>query len=251
MPASYARFLTGRHRTVAANRQLGFTLAAVAGAINAGGFLAVKQYTSHVTGLVSSMADHLALGELALVAHAAVAVLAFMLGAMVSAMLVNFARRNRMASEYALPLLLEALLILCFGLMGARLAAFEGLLVPFTLVLLCFVMGLQNAVVSKLSGGSVRTTHLTGTVTDLGMELGKLAYWNRDRDAPRFVRADRDRMAVLGGLLGCYLGGAVVGAYGFKLVGYASTVPIAVLLILLAVVPVVDDIRRAARPRGR
>jgi uncharacterized membrane protein YoaK (UPF0700 family) len=247
MPANYARFLTGRDRSVQANRQLGFALAFVAGGINAGGFLAVRQYTSHVTGMVSSLADNLALGEFALVVDAAVGVLAFLLGAMSCALLVNFARRRRMASEYALPLMLEAVLILLFGLMGARLAAFEGLLVPFTIVLLCFVMGLQNAVVTKLSGGVVRTTHLTGTVTDLGIELGKLLYWNRDREAARFVRADRDRILVLAGLLGAFLAGAVAGAFGFKLAGYVSTVPLAIVLILLAVVPVVDDLRRAAR----
>jgi uncharacterized membrane protein YoaK (UPF0700 family) len=247
MPANYARFLTGRDRSVQANRQLGFALAFVAGGINAGGFLAVRQYTSHVTGMVSSLADNLALGEFALVVDAAVGVFAFLLGAMSCALLVNFARRRRMASEYALPLMLEALLILLFGLMGARLAAFEGLLVPFTIVLLCFVMGLQNAVVTKLSGGVVRTTHLTGTVTDLGIELGKLLYWNRDREAARFVRADRDRILVLAGLLGAFLAGAVAGAFGFKFAGYASTVPLAIVLILLAVVPVVDDLRRAAR----
>jgi uncharacterized membrane protein YoaK (UPF0700 family) len=246
MPIRYARFLTGRHRTLRANRELGVALAFVAGAINAGGFLAVRQYTSHVTGMVSSLADHLALGEFALVARAAVGVLAFLLGAMTCALLVNFARRHRMASEYALPLMLEAALILLFGLMGAQLARFEGLTVPFTIVLLCFVMGLQNAMVTKLSGGVVRTTHLTGTVTDLGIELGKLVYWNRVREAPRFVRADRTRMAVLAGLLGSFLLGAIVGAFGFQLAGYISTVPIALALIALAVVPVVDDLRRAA-----
>jgi uncharacterized membrane protein YoaK (UPF0700 family) len=249
-PANYARFLTGRDRSIQANRQLGFALAFVAGAINAGGFLAVRQYTSHVTGMVSSLADNLALGELGLVVEAAVGVLAFLLGAMTCALLVNFARRRRMASEYALPLMLEAALILLFGLMGARLATFEGLLLPFTIVLLCFVMGLQNALVTKLSGGVVRTTHLTGTVTDLGIELGRLLYWNRDRDAPRFVRADRDRIVVLAGLVAAFLGGAITGAFGFKLAGYVSTVPLAIVLVLLAVVPVVDDLRRAARAHG-
>src|SRR5690606_4735538 len=88
MPIAYARFLVGRERTVAANRQVGLLLAFVAGAINAGGFLAVRQYTSHVTGLVSSMADNLVLGDGALVASALAAVLAFLLGAMCCAVLV-------------------------------------------------------------------------------------------------------------------------------------------------------------------
>lgn len=245
MPTNYARFLVGRQRTVAANRQLGWFLAFVAGAINAGGFLAVQHYTSHVTGMISSVADHVALGQLGLVAQGTVAVLAFLLGAMSSAILVNLARRRAMSSEFALPLLLEAALILCFGLLGARLARFEGLLVPFTLLLLSFIMGLQNAVVTKLSGSVIRTTHMTGIVTDLGVELGKLVYWNTDKLTGQRVLADRDRIKVLGLLLGAFLGGGICGAFGFKLFGYLFTLPIALLLAVLALVPAWDDLRGA------
>ena len=242
MPTNYARFLVGRERTAAANRQLGWFLAFVAGAINAGGFLAVAQYTSHVTGMVSSVADNLALGHLGLVVDGMVAVLSFLLGAMVCAILVSFARRKAMASEYALPLLLEAGLILVFGLLGARLATFEGFLLPFTVILLSFIMGLQNAVVTKLSGAVIRTTHLTGVVTDLGIELGKLLYWNADRTAPHHVRADRDRMKVLGGLFIAFLLGGLAGAFGFKYIGYSFTVPIAVLIAVVSLVPAWDDL---------
>lgn len=244
MPTNYARFLVGRHRTAASNRQLGWFLAFVAGAINAGGFLAVQQYTSHVTGMVSAVADNLALGQLGLVVDGIVAVLSFLLGAMCCAVLVNFARRKAMASEYALPLLLESVLILCFGLLGARLATFEGLLLPFTVVLLCFIMGLQNAVVTKLSGAVIRTTHMTGIVTDLGIELGKLLYWNADRSAANPVRADRDRMKVLGGLFLAFLLGGISGAFGFKAFGYGFTIPVAVLLAVVSLVPAWDDFRR-------
>jgi uncharacterized membrane protein YoaK (UPF0700 family) len=241
VPANYARFLIGRQRTLAGNRQLGLVLAFVAGAINAGGFLAVQQYTSHVTGMVSALADNAVLGHWGLVLTGGVGVLAFLAGAICCAVLVNYARRQRLSSEYALPLLLEAALILCFGLLGARLARVEGLLLPLTVVLLCFIMGLQNAVVTKLSNAVIRTTHMTGIVTDLGIELGKLVYWNRMADPALHVVADRDRLAVLGGLLGCFLSGGVVGALGFKHVGYASTIPLALLLAAVALVPAVDD----------
>jgi len=249
MPAQYARFLIGRQRSTAANRQLGLVLAFVAGAINAGGFLAVQQYTSHVTGMVSRVADQLVLGHLDLVGDAIVAVLAFLCGAMTCALLINFARRKDLSSEYALPLLLEAVLILCFGLLGAQLAHFETLLVPFTVLLLCFIMGLQNAIVTKLSNAVIRTTHMTGIVTDLGIELGKLLYWNRDPSIPLRVRADRDRLKVLGGLLACFLIGGITGALGFKLVGYAFTIPIALLLAVMALVPAIDDLQLSDRPR--
>jgi uncharacterized membrane protein YoaK (UPF0700 family) len=67
-------------RTTQANVRLGAFLAFVAGAINAGGFLAVGQYTSHMTGLLSSIADNLILGNVTLVAAAVGAVLAFVGG---------------------------------------------------------------------------------------------------------------------------------------------------------------------------
>ncbi|MCH7343799.1 DUF1275 domain-containing protein [Pelomonas sp. CA6] len=244
MPLELARRLVGKDRTVAANRSLGRLLAFVAGAINAGGFLAVQQYTSHVTGMLSALADNLALGQLALVFDGLVAVLSFLSGAMACAVLVNYARRRRLSSEYALPLLAEALLILCFGLLGSQLTQFEALLVPFTVILLCFIMGLQNAVVTKLSNAVIRTTHMTGIVTDLGIELGKLLYVNDRRVEMAPVRADRDRLAVLASLLLSFVMGGVVGAFGFKWVGYAFTVPIALLLATFALVPFWDDLRR-------
>ena len=98
MPIQLARKLVGKERTAQANRTIGLLLAAVAGAINAGGFLAVQQYTSHVTGIVSAVADNLALGQMALVVDGVVGVLAFLLGAMTCAVLVNLARRKRLGS---------------------------------------------------------------------------------------------------------------------------------------------------------
>jgi uncharacterized membrane protein YoaK (UPF0700 family) len=216
----------------------------VAGAINAGAFLAVRQYTSHMTGIVSSMADHLVLGEIELALGALGGLLSFICGAATSAVLVNYARRRQWHSEFALPLLLEALLLLCFGLLGAQLAALTGLFVPATVMLLCFMMGLQNAVISKLSNAEIRTTHLTGVITDIGIELGKLFYWNRHTPAEQHdVLANRERLRVLAGLSLSFFGGGVLGAVGFKHVGYSVTIPLALMLVLLAGVPAIDDLR--------
>jgi len=59
----YFHNLSAEQRSVRADRHLGYTLAFVAGAVNAGGFLAIGQYTSHMTGIVSTMADQMALGQ--------------------------------------------------------------------------------------------------------------------------------------------------------------------------------------------
>ena len=250
MPLELSRRLAGHRRTPRADRQLGCLLAFVAGATNAGGFLAVHQYTSHMTGIVSAMADHLALGTYDLALGGIGALLSFVVGAAVAAVLVNFARHRRLASEYALPLILEAALLLCFGMLGAQLSRIDGLFVPTTVMLLCFIMGLQNAVITKLSRAEIRTTHITGIVTDIGIELGKLFYWNRRSASgmPQVV-SDRRRLALLAMLAGCFFGGGVVGALGFKHAGYIATVPLALALVAVAIVPAVDDLIELHRRR--
>jgi len=242
MPIDYARALTGKTRTAEANRHLGFALAFVAGATNAGGFLAVHQYTSHMTGIVSAMADNVALGVTAPILAGVAAIFSFLSGAACSAIMVNYARRREMHSEYALPLLLEAALLLCFGLLGAKLVQARAVFVPTAVMLLCFIMGLQNAVITKISNAEIRTTHMTGIVTDIGIELGKLFYWNRRVSASRpKVVANMERLSMLTLLLVFFFTGGVVGALGFKHVGYVVTVPLALVLVTLASIPAVDD----------
>lgn len=248
MPINYARRLIGSQRTPSADRHLGYALAFVAGAINAGGFLAVRQYTSHMTGIVSAMADSLAIGTYELALAGAAALLSFVAGAMCTAILVNFGRRRASQSIFALPLLLEAALLLLFGVVGASLTNVIGLFVPFTVMLLCFIMGLQNALVTKISRAEIRTTHITGIVTDIGIELGKLAYWSRSDNKPEVV-ADRGRLQLLCKLAVSFFLGGVAGAFGFKHAGYLATVPLAIVLIALAIVAPLDDVMSSIRRR--
>lgn len=245
MPISYLRQLTGKERSPESNRQLACYLAFVAGATNAGGFLAVKQYTSHMSGIVSAMADDLALGDVGLLLGGLGALLSFLAGAACSSVLINWGRREHLQSEYALPLMVEAGLLVCFGLLGGNLEHHEWLFVPATVMVLCFIMGLQNAMVTKVSKSEIRTTHVTGMVTDIGIELGKLFYWNLEKaDTTKpLVLANRHKLRVLTTLVGLFFLGGVVGAVGFKYVGFSVTLPLAMLLLTLAAIPVLDDVR--------
>ncbi|MFT5591180.1 MAG: uncharacterized membrane protein YoaK (UPF0700 family) [Bradyrhizobium sp.] len=244
MPVPFLRNLTGTVRTRRANRQLGTVLAFVAGAVNAGGFLAVQQYTSHMTGIVSMIADQFVLGNMLLVVAGFCALLAFICGAATTAILINWARHRQMYSEYAMSLALEAVLLLLFGLLGAYLETYVAVFLPATVMVLCFIMGLQNAIVTKLSQAQIRTTHVTGLVTDLGIELGKLIYWNRRHKdgTSSLVRADRDKLGIHSLILSMFLTGGVVGAFGFKHLGFSATLPLAVVLLVMAAIPMFDDI---------
>ena len=240
------RGFTALQRTPQADLKLGTVLAFVAGAANAGGFLAVGQYTSHMTGMLSALADNLVLGQLALVGAGLASVLAFVFGAMSTAWMVNWGLRRQLRSAYGLPLLVEAVLLLVFGLFGAAMSLWHTLILPVTVVLLCYIMGLQNAVITKISQARIRTTHVTGLITDLGIELGKLLYVNRHPDmAP--VRADRQRLRVHAQLVLSFLVGGVAGAAGFKYLGYISTLPLALMLLLLVLRPLIEDGQRLRR----
>jgi uncharacterized membrane protein YoaK (UPF0700 family) len=238
---SYLRFLSGKERSRDSNRHLGLTLAFVAGAANAGGYLAVSQYTSHMTGILSSLSDNLALNRLDLVAAGFAAWLSFVVGAATSAVLINWARRRGLFSLYAMPLMLEAGLMLAFGFLGANLKLI-GFTVPATVILLCYMMGLQNAIITKVSNAEIRTTHMTGNTTDLGIELGKLFYWNRSGGPPEKVLANREKMRIHAEFIGLFVLGGLAGALGFKHAGFRACIPLAVLLFVVSVVPVWDDL---------
>jgi uncharacterized membrane protein YoaK (UPF0700 family) len=238
---------TSVQRTAQTNLRLGATLCFIAGATNAGGFLAVGQYTSHMTGVLSSVADNLVLGQVSLALVGLASLLAFIGGAMTTTWMVNWALRRKLQSAYGRPLLLEAALLLVFGLFGTGINLFAGLFVPLTVLVLCFIMGLQNAVITKISHSEIRTTHVTGLVTDLGIELGKLFYINRlTRD--KLVEANLHKLRIHATLITSFFVGGVVGAVGFKSVGFIAIVPLSLLLVLLVWRPVLNDARNWIDP---
>lgn len=234
--------LAAHRRTGVTDAALGTLLAFIAGAINAGGFIAIGKYTSHMTGIISAVADDVALGALGAAGLGLLLFAAFTAGAGVSAILINWGRRNYRERQYVYPLFAEALLLIGFGA--------AGLLQPATFVavaapLLCFIMGLQNATITKISGARVRTTHVTGMVTDIGIELGKLAYVARS-DAPdrHPVVANLARLSIHGRMVALFFVGGIVGAVGFGHLGFGFSAPLAALLIAV-VLPVILSRRSA------
>jgi uncharacterized membrane protein YoaK (UPF0700 family) len=238
MPIPYLRSLTSPERSEQGTRHIARYLAFIAGAANAGGFLAVHQYTSHMSGVVAAMADNLALGRIRLVLVGCMSVCAFLAGSISTTLLILWARRRRLQSEYALPLLCESMLFAAFAVVTT---VFHEQKVAATIALLCFAMGLQNAMITKLSGSVIRTTHITGMVTDIGITCGRVF---------TFVFVDRKEIShevrtlrLLSSLVLLFFCGGLGGAVGFQRFGFLFMAPLAAGLLLLAFVPAVDDLR--------
>ncbi len=225
---------------------LAFILPGVAGAINASGFFAVGLYTSHMTGHVGRIGDELASGHFWLATRAMIWVASFLCGAMIATFLVLYGKRHDRRPWWR-PLLLECVLLFVFATVsvGAEHRAHVNSLQMTAL--LCFAMGLQNALVTKLSGARIRTTHMTGVTTDVGIEIARaLDLWHQRthglgladrlgelpslRRSPE-LKALRMHIAVLGS----FLVGATVGPACYLLVGHiAMLVPCAMLAALAA-----------------
>lgn len=222
----------GAARSDMADRRLAWSLAAVAGALNAAGFYATSLFSANMTGNVSVVADRLGVGDVAVALPYLALVAAFVAGAVVSTLLVNAGRRRRLAGTYALSILAEAVLLLALG--GADLVLPRAGSGPVLAFGLSFLMGLQNATVTSISNARVRTTHVTGMVTDIGIGLGNLLDRAR-RPGPEGAAApDKDRLRLHALTVASFAAGGVAGVLAYRAVGAGLLFGVSALLLALA-----------------
>ncbi len=223
----------GAARDRSADSRLAWSLAAIAGALNTAGFDAAGVYSSNMTGNVSALATNLGLADLAVAGAYLTLVLSFIAGAAVSALLINAGRRRRLAGIYAFSILAEALLLIGLACIDLWLTgSARGRCLAYGL---SFLMGLQNAVVTRISNARVRTTHVTGMVTDIGIELGNLLDLARQGAAGRAeAEFNGDKLRLHGFTVLSFLGGAVCGLLAYRRFGPYFLFAAALLLLLLA-----------------
>ena len=233
----------GAARSDRQNRVLAGYLASVAGFVNAAGFLTIGAFTSHVTGNVGRLVDDLVLGRPEAALLAGLLVVAFFSGAFVSSMALESGLLVRRSSISAFLLLVEAAVLLAFvgfvrGLHPSSPRSLDG-----AAGLLCLAMGLQNSLVTRLSGAVVRTTHLTGIVTDLGIEAARwFRFWRTrlaDHGGIRLTvssalseRPAVAKTALLSTILLSFVGGATAGAFAVgRMRQDAMLIPAVALLV--------------------
>jgi len=172
----------GTARSDNQNRLVAGYLAAVGGFVNSSGFVLIGTFTSHVTGNVGRLANDAALGQYAAAVAALVMIVTFFVGAFLANTIVESHFWGRRVSRaYASALAVEALLLVSFTIVSQLSASQAHPRVKDSeALLLCAAMGMQNALVTRLSGAVVRTTHMTGVLTDLGIELARwFRFWRR------------------------------------------------------------------------
>ena len=240
--------------------RLAISLSWVAGYTNVITFIACAVVTSHATGNVThfgkAAADRWLRGGSPGGADAAREALyygglvaSFFLGAVLSACTTEGARRAGFRSKYILPIALEAALLIALALTLDYYGHFGTPALFYVITnLASFSMGLQNATITRVSGAVVRTTHLTGVVTDMGLEGVQAALWAWDKTRAarpgrrgRVLRVSRRhpsvlRLGLLASIVGSFLFGVVAGTLAWAyLPDYALVAPVAFLLWIIIV----------------
>lgn len=215
----------GSARTETIDLVLAGLLSTVAGALNAVGFLVAGSFTANMTGNLSAMADEAAAGAFGVAVSFGGLVVAFVLGALSAALAVMAGERRGLRSVYALVIVAEAVILIGLGA-GMIWAAPEQ---TTLVVVLSFLMGLQNAVTTMISKARVRTTHVSGMATDIGVELAAVMA----RGAARTEAMPKLKLHVL--TLVSFAVGGMAGALLYGLVGAWLFLAVAGLLLALAI----------------
>jgi uncharacterized membrane protein YoaK (UPF0700 family) len=195
-------------------------LSSVAGMVNVVGFLGFEhQAVSHMTGSTSQLGMAIAQGDWRAVGHLWGLLIAFSLGAMLSGLLIQDSALQ-LGRRYGVALAIESALLL------VAIPLFEQQQIWGALAA-AMACGLQNAMATTFSGAVVRTTHLSGMFTDLGIGLGHLL-----RGLPLQVR----RLTLSGLIISGFLGGGILGAWLFMHFRYDALLAPALLTGLTGIV---------------
>lgn len=217
----------GKTRTFKHNLRIASLLSFVAGLVNVVGFLAVKQLTTNVTGHFAYWIDEVFQLQFWQGFTYFLYVFFFFLGSFCSNFLVEWLNRNQKKSLFTLPVLWESFLLLSVALIGHYFIPENANLVAFVLL---FAMGLQNSLVTTISNSVVRTTHLTGLFTDLGIELSQLFFYKEYTQRKRLIASIELRLSII-----CFffVGGVTGGLFYIRF--NLSTLLIASFLLIAAV----------------
>jgi uncharacterized membrane protein YoaK (UPF0700 family) len=214
----------GRRRTFRHNLKLAVLLSATAGIVNVAGYISFSIYTTNVTGHVANFSKELAESNWGFARVIALWMLLFLSGAFVSNTLIRTIGKKHPRFSHTLPLLIEAILLLLVGYIGEH----DPESVPknyFLAGMLLFAMGMQNAMVTLVSGYVVRTTHLTGLFTDLGIELSSFLFERRKE------HSELNKKIILhGSIVLMFISGGIAGGFLYHFIFYRIFIIAAAIL---------------------
>jgi len=214
----------GKTRKLKHNLRIASLLSFVAGIVNVAGFLAVQRLTTNVTGHFAFFVDEILQFNFWQGFVYFLYIFFFFLGSFVSNFLIEFMSKEKHKHIYTIPTLMESFILLAIALYGKVLIANAPNLLAFSLL---FSMGLQNSLVTTISNAAVRTTHLTGLFTDLGIELSQLFFYKQTEQKNKLTSSIKLRFTII-----CFFFvGGIFGGISYTAIGLYVLAPAGVALL--------------------
>jgi uncharacterized membrane protein YoaK (UPF0700 family) len=185
----------GNSRTLKHNLKIASLLAFVAGLVNVVGFLAVQRLTTNVTGHFAFFVDEFFKLQFFQAVVYFLYIIFFLLGSFVSNFIVEILLRKSERYVFVVPAGLEVAILIAIGSMSQQFIIIHPNLIACSLL---FAMGLQNSLVTRISNAVVRTTHLTGLFTDLGIELSQLFFYKSAEQKKQLIASMKLRFSIIG-----------------------------------------------------
>lgn len=194
----------GKTRTLTHNLRIASLLSFVAGVVNVAGFLAVQKLTTNVTGHFAFFVDEVFKLNFWEGLNYFLYILFFFLGSFFSSFSIELTSKINDRLIYRIPVVAESLILISVAIFGQEIISKAPNILAYSLL---FAMGLQNSLVTTISNATVRTTHLTGLFTDLGIELSQLFFYKLKEQKDKLYSSIKLRLTIisfffLGGLFG-------------------------------------------------
>ncbi|WP_281309891.1 YoaK family protein [Flavobacterium flavigenum] len=215
----------GKARTLKHNLRIASLLSFVAGIVNVGGFLAVQRLTTNVTGHFAFFVDEIFKLNFWQAFVYFLYIFFFFLGSFSSNLLVEITSKTSDRLIYVIPTIIESAILFFLALSGQFLISQTPNLLACSLL---FAMGLQNSLVTTISNSTVRTTHLTGLFTDLGIELSQLFFYKNKDQKDKLYSSIKLRLTIIAFF---FLGGLLSGIFYSALQLYVLAIAATVLII--------------------
>lgn len=217
-------------RSLSDNIKLGTLTAFVAGMVNIGSLLLFFAFTSNITGHYAILASEIVKGNYYQIAVVFSWIFLFFFGSFVSNMFVIHINQKNSYLAHAIPLILEIICLLVVGVYGEHFYKETLVETEFLLALMLFAMGLQNGLTASISNFSVKTTHLTGTTTDLGI-LFSMFTKKEYRENKTLV----GRAKLLLSITASYITGAILAGFTYAHLNFKMFYLVSFVLVIIIV----------------
>lgn len=237
-----------KERTHQEDRRLALWLATSAGLLNAIALGAFGFFPSHMTGNTSQFSSEVSSTDLNDIIFFATIILSFVTGAIIARIIVLWGIMHNVRLIFCQVLFIEGLLL-------AGVSLHEIYFHTFTtnreiIVFLCGLMGIHNSTSTQLSGGRVRSTHITGTLTDAGISLASVVVAMLRRDYSKDTAAQRSQLKTHLTTLLSFITGGIAGLVLFRWFGFNAMLALGIMLVFVAAFSIITTSLRVRKVRA-